>query len=612
MSHLLPSLTIALALALPPVVASAVTSPPFKVKELREICNLPRPNNNGRVMGHDNGSSATLNGTTYWFFADTILDGLQSLPAIPGQPTPTPAPFFNDGLDKFDAGIPQGFETRGTVAKTTDGTGNDCLSLQYSADANGLAKPLFPDFSKSYFTWPGGAVVADPSGTGNSRIYIYAYTSQTPETFLARFDTQSMTASKVASFGNPELGFTEPVSLVHSDQSRWIYLIGGLAIHVDAPGSNPTDKNATSYRLARVREVDIENPSKYQYYAGPTVGFASSPSSAAELFKELASGPTGFLTYSAALRRYLVVYSCLNGSAVCARASVIRSSDIQTALGLPLGLPQPTPSASWWPWANNMNPADKVVLIDCTANGSQSNLCYAVHNHAELGRNALFLTTAENPDNCYSSQFTYDPVYGLTLYRVKLNHGAADSLAPFYLRTASEYNPQTPCEIPAQGANGWSYASSSFNVLTPLTFRPLWQWSAPQLPPLGPPVPLINPANALPGDQTAARIWQPNYSGDAVVTLSGEVRKIFSCGDEVVPEIVRIRNGKPVEVLWSPPPLGPKPEDRVRQITVTQLLLAGDGLGFRVRNSSSGASGPETWWCDHVRFAPTIKVRARL
>lgn len=611
MPHIRVSLAIGLALSMCPAVAFAIASPPFKVKELQEICNLPRPNNKGHVMGHDNGSSATLNGTTYWFFADTILDGRQALPAIPGQPTPTP--FFNDGIDKFDAGLPAGFETRGTVAKTTDTTGNDCLSLEYSTDTDGIAKPLFPNFPRSAFTWPGGAIVADPSGTGDSRIYIYAYTTQTPEVFLARFDPQSMTASKVVGFGNPELSFTEPVLLIHSDQSRWIYLIGGLAIHVDVPGVPATAKNATSYRLARVREGDIEQPSKYQYYAGPTAGFVSSPSSAAELFKEIASGPTGFLTFSPALGRYLVVYSCLNGNAVCSRASVIRSSDIQTVLGLPQGLPQPTPSPSWWPWANNMNPADKVILIDCSASGSQSNLCYSVYSHSELGpRNSLFLTTAENPDYCSSSQFTYDTQYGLTLYRVKLTRGTPDLSAPFYLRTSSQYNPQTPCESPAQGVNGWSFSSSYLGILTPLVFRPLWQWSSPQLPPIGAPVPLIGPANALPGDSAAVRIWKPDYSSDAVVTFSGEVRKIFACGDEVVPEILRVRNGQFVEVLWSPPPLGPKPEDRVRQITLTQLLSAGDAIAFRVRSSSVGASGPGSWYCDHVRFAPTIKVRPRL
>lgn len=566
------------ALGVAVLVASATASwavPPFYVQDVREVCQFPRAINNGSVLGHDNGSSVLYGGKSYWFFADTGTDA--------------------NGNGVQDA-TGDGFIGLSTVASTTDLNAADCMDMTYRA-SGGTAQSLFPTSAKKLdecLLWAAGAVVA------NNQIYLYGAgvklnaqgeckLGNPAEVFLSKVDPTTMAGTRVVTTQSAsDTGFSEPFLVTEPDGCggtiKWVYLTG----------TKPLGGNVTGYLLARVAEANIENPAQYQYWNGSS-WVVNNPNAAAPLFSEWLAANSVVITYNSYLGRYMAVYTCGVTTSVCARTATTAGTSAAALVG------------TW---------SDAVALYSCP--GDFFN-CYAAHPHPEYGNGStLYITTARltpaaqscttdadcacasdpNPVNeCIDHVCTQPNLYaryGLRMREVKI--GTSPAPAGRQLVDAGrDYSPKARCDDATQGENGWSYKRLSGTTLTNLNFNFLWNWIGPDSV-AGFPAPAINEDTAFPGTNTdAVRVW--NAPGAGTVTISGEARKRYTCGDSTIAEVVRIQGNTPVATLWSAT-LTPTARDAVYNFTTT--VAAGDSLGFKVRRGGSAAN------CDEIFFAPTV------
>jgi len=555
--------------------SAAAAVPPFYVQNVREVCQFPRAINNGKVLGHDNGSSVLYGGKSYWFFADTGID--------------------NNGNGVQDPSG-DGFIGLSTVASTTDLNASDCMDMTYRA-SGGTAQSLFPGSAlkpDECLMWAAGAVVA------SNQIYLYGegvkkngagqcVLGNPSEIFLAKVDPTTMAGTRVVTTAAAGVqGFNEPFNVSEPDgcggQIKWVYLTGAKDLGNHFQG----------YLLARVAEADIENPAQYQYWNGST-WVVNDPSAATPLFSEWLAANAISITYNTYLGRYMATYTCAVTTGVCARTALTAGN---------------APAALVGGWS------DAVFLYSCP--GDFFN-CYAAYPHVEYGSGStLYLTTARlqpaaqpcmidadcacaddpNPVNqCINNVCTQPNLYtryGLRMREVTI--GTSPPPAGLQLVDAGrDYTPKARCDAPQQGANGWRYQRLSGSTLSDLQFDFLWNWIGPDSV-AGFPAPAINEDTAFPGTNTdAVRVW--SAPGAGTVTISGEARKRYTCGDSTIAEIIRIQGGVPVASLWSAT-LTAASRDALYHFTTT--VAAGDALGFKVKRGGTAAN------CDEIYFAPTI------
>jgi hypothetical protein len=553
---------------------------PFYVHDVREVCHLPRTGNNGKVNGHDNGSSVLYNGSAYWFFADTLLD--------------------LDGDGVFTEIPPDGFSGLGTIASTSDLNAADCMQMTYRA-SGGVAQSIWPITARKSdecLLWPAGAVVA------NDQIYLYAsgvkknaqgacLLGNPSENFLSTINPTTLEGTRVVTTGAPGVPhFNQPFNVSEPDgcggQIKWIYLVGTKPL--DPPG---TLYARTGYLLARVTEGNIATPAQYQYWNGST-WVVNDPNAAAPMFEEVWGANAAGVAYNQFLGRYLMIYTCNLTGGVCGRTANVAGTGPAALVG------------GW---------SERVVMYHCPGDFFH---CYAAYQHAEYGNGStLYLTTARltpvgqtctvdsdchcandpNPvDQCVDGRCTTTlrERYDLRLREVSL--ATTPPPAGQVLADAGrDYSPKARCDAPVQGLNGWSYKRLSGSSLTDLTYSSLWQWRGPDSV-AGFPAPAMDEDTAFPGTSTdAVRVWQAPGAGTA--EISGEIRKRYTCGDDSIAEIIRIQNNTPVATLWSAT-LNPVNRSALYNLSVS--VAAGDSLGFKVKRGGAVAN------CDEIFFAPTI------
>lgn len=582
--------------------ATPAFAQPFYVQSVRQICQLPRPNNNGRVVGHDNGSSVRLsNGTTYFFFADTILD-------MNG----------NDGYDPNDVG-PGSFVGRGTVAATTDHRAKDCFNLtDYKNDGQGTATGLFDPVdlhSGECALWPIGSVVF-PDQVNGDQVYIYGsaprpcpsatngcadacilYTS-----FLAKFDPATRTAHRLAvdwpetepppGQAAQEIQFNYPTLVTHSDGTNWIYVVGTKKV-----GST------LNYYMARVPTAQVETKSAYQYKNG-SGWVANDPTAATPLFPEFGGGQVS-IVYNKYLKRFLMTYTCGFATKICARTALVAGKD-ESAI-----------SGGW---------SDEVQIYDCPKSDGLG--CYAAFQHGEFAKRAIYVTTARlsplakrcssnadcrcsgSPDYlCHmppgQTTGTCDvPInlqkrYALTLHEIVL--AKTPPLTPIQrFESAKSYSPATYCSDPQMvTADGWSNKQlDSRGIFGDLNFSYVSNWTGTESL-NGVSVPQIDQDTTVPGASLAAvRLWKAPTGTHGLIRISGEARKKFSCGGPLRVEAIRIAAvTDKVSSLWF---ADLKPSARTARYNFTTTLNSGDSIGFK----TSGGADPA---CDRVVFSPLIQ-----
>jgi hypothetical protein len=550
-------------------------APSFYVQDVREVCQLPRANNNGKVLGHDNGSSVLFNGTSYWFFADTGWDA-------------------NGNGVQDPSG--DGFIGLSTVASTTDLNAADCMDMTYRANG-GTVQSLFPGsalHSDECLLWSAGAVAA------NNQIYVYAegvkkdaqghcVLGNPTEVFLARVDPSTMAATRVVTTQAAGVtGFNEPLNVSEPSGCggtiKWVYLVGTKSLGGGTEG----------YLLGRVTEANIEDPTQYQYWNGST-WVVNDPSVASPIFSEFWAANAMEIFYNTYLGRYMAVYTCGLTTSVCARTALTAGKGGAALTG------------GW---------SDPTTLYSCP--GDFFN-CYAAYPHPEYGHGStLYITTAQlrpagescsvdsdcfcpndpNPANqCINGTCTEPNLYsryGLRMREVKISTSAPP--AGLVLADAGrDYTPKARCGPATQGSGGWYYRRLNGSTFTDLTFDYLWNWIGPDSV-SGFPAPAINEDTAFPGTNTdAVRVWQAPGAGTA--EISGEARKRYTCGDSTIAEIIRIQNNTPVASLWS---ATLTPASRAAIYHLTTSVSAGDSLGFKVKRGGTAAD------CDEILFEPTI------
>ena len=566
-----PTIAALIALAVP-----AVATPPFYVQDIREVCSLPRPTNNGQVLGHDNGSSVLYNGMSYWFFADTFWD-LNGSGALEGL-----------GPDKL-IGL-------GTVASTADLDASDGLDMTYRMAGSELTSlfPLSELYSDECLIWPSGSVVA------NNTIYVFATAVKKTgsvcgtgyENFLASVDPVTLQATRLVMLQDPATTpFNIPFRVSDPDgsggQINWVYMAGNTCL--------PPPYYVCGVLLARVREANITTPALYEYWNGST-WVVNTPQAAAVIFWG-GIQDTVRITYNDFLGRYLMIYSCNVGLSICGRTANTPG-------------PGSAPLVGGW--------SQEVVLYDCP--GEDFLRCYAGYPHTEYGNGStLYLTTARiNPENrhcnnnsdctpcdgypassCVGGLCTMPPGlkprYTLRLRQVTIGTSPPPAGRLFY-DAGRNYSPKDRCDIAYNGPNPWTFQRLTNGMMFPLTFDQQWNWIG-NTDVQGDPAPRMDEDTAFPAlAQQAVRVW--SAPGAGTVRVTGEVRKRLLCGNTAWAEILRIQNGQPVgQPLWSAL-LGPTDRSVIYDETIS--VQAGDSLGFSVRRGGQSAI------CDDLLFAPVL------
>lgn len=598
-------LMIAFLLASRPLISSA--NPPFYVKQVIDVCQLPRPGATGRVVGHDNGSSVRVGTNSYWFFADTALDAVAAPSNQPG------------GLDKADVtGITGIYQ--GTGAITTSTNAANCIDMtDYNENTSGIATSVFAKSdlkvdpanpaNDEKLIWPQGAIAI-----GNS-IYLFADSVRGDktirETFLSSFSTTSRTATRFTNFywSDPEPSFSSPMTTIATHNSiQYVYVLGS---RLKASG-------VQEFHLARIPADRIVYKGEYTYWNGAS--FDPDVTHSRPIFQEYGAD-SGSLFFNSTYNRYMIVYTCTFSTEVCMRVS--------TALG-----DSETTITQWPSLHMPPTPDDRIVLFECpggnnaAGQGGKPFRCYAAFVHKELGagKKVLISTARNSPtaDDCTSTACRCGescdatketciipdriaPRYGITLRMVELTPSAR---ARKWTNATGGfgYTPVDDCDTGTQGQNGWSYKQwNSTTGFNDLTFSNLFNWKGTETI-SGFPVPTISEDALVPGNtHSAVRVWAPpvmSPSASARVRVTGEVRKQFSCGDSVTADVILIRNGTISGLPLASASLSATPTSkRAQRIRLAVTLHQGDSLGFRVTHGGLNAA------CDDVLFAPGISYQ---
>ncbi len=529
------------------------------VSSVRDVCHLPRPANNGNVIGHDVGSSARLGSDTYFLFGDTSIDRNGDGGLTPG-------------------GDPYPIVT-GTIARTTDTDARDCLNpMIYKTRTVGSppsveAAPLLDPVPGEACMWAGGPVVA------NGELYFYHQTI--PEghcTIDSNFQAQAglaklegnprdMNAGRIGQGSRPffwqwgEPNFVWPLA-VSDAGTDWIYVFGqspsreiGLG-QVNCPSSGSALPHGVY--VARVEEAQIASKSAYRYWNGQT--WTSSVCQAEAIFPgDGDSRPF----YDKALRRYTMIAHCGRTSQLCVRTAQTAGSSVAALTG------------GW---------KGPKVIYDCPDDLGEDpdDLpldCYAGFAHPEYGNGSkIYVTTARKTQNGTS--------YYLTLRELEISDMPPLD-EPRSIDAGSEFSSE-------KLANDWlnvTRSGSSYNFGLSWT-APFWAWTGSEAG-----APVVAQTTAQPSaTRDAVRTWISPKRGR--VRASGEVWMQFSCGDGARAEIVKIGQSQ-VETIWSATlsSQGSAPYD------VATTVEAGDALAFVLSKQGSAQ-------CDGAFFSPTMMFKA--
>ena len=550
----------------------------FYVTGARDVCHLPRPGNNGKVVAQDGGSSVRLGGTTYFVFGDTNLDtngdgGLT--PIIPGEDNGDWVPIA------------------ATIAKTTDSDASDCIdNLIYKEGENGFAVPVLPSVPGEMTLWGAGAVAANNnvyfyynSVNDASKGAIFGNPAQAMDTGLARLwgDPEDMNAQRYCVLSRAPscspagrgtlwqgaLQFSQPLPITDGG-TDWIYVFAPT--HIAPPGN-------TAVHVARVRPQSMMALANYQYWNGS--GWVSSLSEAQPIFNDPAGIPNmPTISYNTELGRYLAVYTCGSSyqvggewigewSKICARTAVIPGESAAAITG------------GW-------NPSKEIY--DCPDDFALGpNLdCYSAFQHPEYGDgDTIYITTGRlTPGR-----------YGLMLREFTISKTPLLD-QPSFINAASDYSD-------TQLDNDWIYQTrqgSNYGFLGWDSFWKAWTgteqivapWDDGVPPPLLIPAPLLNQDSGYPSATTdPVRTWLAPTEGD--LRIRGEVWNQFSCGDGVRAEIARQGGGQ----LWS----ATLPAGGSTLYDVSTTVQAGDPISFVIAKNGSAT-------CDNSYFSPTMEFRA--
>ncbi len=566
----------------------------FYVTGARDVCHLPRPGNNGKVVGQDGGSSVRLGGTTYFVFGDTNRDTNDD-----GGLTPI---IYDEEGEIVDIGdwVP----ISATIAKTTDSDASDCIdNLIYKEDENGNAARVLelkpdPDLAVNEETlWGAGAIVA------NNDVYFYYNSVHFPsmqdllgnpvramDTGLARLegDPEDMNARRICvasrapscstgerrgTLWQGALQFSQPLPVTDGG-TDWIYVFAPTHL---APAGN------TAVHVARVRPQGISALANYQYWNGS--GWVSSLSQAQPIFNDPAGIPNmPSIAYNTELGRYLAVYTCgssymVDGkwigewSKICARTAQMPGESAAAITG------------GW-------NPSK--VIYDCPDDFALGpNLdCYSAFQHPEYGNgDTIYVTTGRLTPNRY----------GLMLREFTISKTPLLD-QPSFINAASDYSD-------TQLDNDWIYQirpgpASEYWFLgwEPIIWN-VWigteqiiaPWDDGVPPPLLIPAPLLDQDSGYPSANIdPVRTWLAPAGGD--LRIRGEVWNQFSCGDGVKAEIVR-QGGGPE--LWSET----LPAGGSTLYDVSTQVQAGDAISFVIAKNGSAT-------CDNTYFSPTMEFLA--
>ncbi len=279
------------------------------IQEVRDVCHLPRPNNNGKVLGHDVGWSVRRDpNNTIWLFGDTWVDK------------------NGDGL----MGGPGEFRT-GTIAKSIDNDPSDCIDLTYKTDAEGFADvALAPKLAeKECLTWPSGGVVR-PS---DKRVYITYTSVRKPNgcgpstegptqyhTGLAKLTSvTNLTLVRVQGTAGSDLFWTHG-----QPQFQAPIQVGG---HFYFFASH----NLEHVKVARVPIDQVETFSAYRYFAG-AAGWSPDVNAAKPIFSRYTTA-TPNISFDPNLNRFVAIYNCDYSTSVCGRTAKLEGETEAALVG---------------------------------------------------------------------------------------------------------------------------------------------------------------------------------------------------------------------------------------------------------------------------------------
>ncbi|KKL81991.1 hypothetical protein LCGC14_1989230 [marine sediment metagenome] len=528
------------------------------VSSIRDVCHLPRPGNNGKVVGQDGGLSVRLNGTTYFLFSDTYIDTNDDGGLSPGE----------------DAMI-----QTGTIAKTTDLNAADCVDLTYKMDGE-FAAPLLDPVPGEDCAWPSGTVVA------NDEIYFYYHSAWEGHCVLGDFqadvglaklvgDPENMDASRVVptlwKWGEPS--FVQALAVTDEQGDKWIYVFA---------------QDDDEVRVARVPEGSIESPSAYRYWTGSShisPAWVPDVDRAGPIFLDYRNGisNTPSISFNRELDKFLAIYSCgFAGTRMCARTTR-QTGDLAESLASPAWL------------GNWMMPR---LIHDCPGDWQA---CYQPFYHADYGDGDTIYVTAARNSNPPMKR------YWLMLRELKLSTSEPPPDRQF-INAASEYSG-------TQLENDWVYltwrhASSSYEW--GLDWHSGWKaWVGRSEDPctgsfttsLGTfPTPFLHEDGGWPRHDwgnppddrcDAVRAWVAPTGGS--LRISGEAWHQFECGPGVKVKIALIRNNQPASLLWWRYLESGRGETFDFTLTVNQ----GDTIAFHIGDGGFA-------YCYNTYFNPTM------
>ncbi|MEO8603383.1 MAG: DUF4185 domain-containing protein [bacterium] len=543
-------------LGLAPEVAFAGDGSTVYVQRVTDICHLPRPGNNGHVLGHDVGWSLRDGATTYWFFGDTFVDANGSGVAL-------------DGPGEF---------VTGTIARSEDVDPTNCVDLTYRVSAAGLAIPAVKlQGQRECLTWPTGGVVV------NGTVYFY-FTSVRNDACrddappAPDGDPANTFAGGLAKIANKTTLKSKRVGILWAENAGYFgtpVQSGGFVYVFSVRRGAGSD---SAVLIGRVAEAQIEHIAEYRYWDGGA--WVPSATAAAPIFTETIDridllGPMS-IAYNAFLDRWVAVSSCgYYGTRICVRTTIQKGA---SAAALTSG------------W----NPASE--LFDCAGVAAD---CYQGAQHAALANgNKIYVTNARFDGKPWARP----QHYWVTLREIEIGTDPAPFSREHTTSEDSFAFDKTWIDqglMSEQGRDGWTYVS--WPDRTPLLWNAnLKAWWGGEL--VGAePAPLVAADTMRPSfTKHVARVWTAPAA--ATVTIDGEAWLEQSCGDGARVEVLKVSGAtqtslwlKNLEPTWT--------ENRGRRVNLPpQQVAAGDEIVFRVGTRTGDAT------CDTVFWNPSLTV----
>lgn len=533
---------IASLLAIGAVPASAALSPSTTMLSsfrTRTVCHLPRSGNAQRILGYDTGFSYVRNGVAYWSFGDSLGDDTTGV--------------YGDEL-----GDP--FRT-GTLGRTTDLKARDCVDVGL-ATTNGTNVVPIPAEAGDFLRWPGTVFEAN-----GSLLFFFS---------VLRSGGWGLGLAGISAPASAGLGLTRRAGLQWGVGERGY----GSAINVDGR-VYMLSHDGTVLRMARVGEAQVTDVAAYEYFDGN--GWSSDENAAATFLNDVENAPS--IVYFPAIDRYVIVYTCSFGAAVCASTSKRNGRD-EEAL-----------------WKDGWNAPTTIFWSGFAGHGFW-HAGYVDAGHPER----IYLTTTRKPE--YGD-------YWVTLYEIDLD----DMHSPSSALSVSAY--QDNDFRTTQHERGWSYASyvrgqaattltefSTVMPAAPTEGRPYAVWVGDDLAD-GPTVPgIVNAPGAAPRSifpsptRAGSKVYTVPLAGRAEV--SGEAWLERTCGDGAIAEVLLVR-GDLVRKVWRKKLVSRWSSQRGRRLFDVKnvAVQAGDRIVFGVGNQAG-----RTAQCDLTHFLTSVVIQA--